>query len=73
MDGRRQDCPVCGGTDDSFVPLNASTAGYSGIEIAMARDGMLRARSLGPDGGMLSQDIINVPFCPMCGKEFNRK
>lgn len=66
-------CAVCGAPDNGFVTLNRETAGYSGIEIAVARGGMLRARSLNEDGSMLSQDILNVPFCPLCGRRFDKK
>lgn len=65
-------CEFCGQRSSAFVPLN-NTALYSGIEIAMNKDGMLRVR-YSPENiiGFDSQDIINVDFCPKCGRKFER-
>lgn len=65
-------CEFCGQRSSAFVPLN-NTAPYSGIEIAMNKDGMLRVR-YSPENiiGFDSQDIINIDFCPKCGRKFER-
>lgn len=65
-------CCVCQGDDNGFVPLN-NTVDYSTIEIAISKAGMLRARHF-PDGynGLFDgQDIVNIKFCPECGRRLN--
>lgn len=56
------------GTND-FVPMNQAVE-YSGIEMAVNRQGMLRVRVLDNDGGFTTQDIIEIRNCPLCGKRF---
>ncbi len=43
---------------------------YSGIEMAVNRQGMLRVRVLDDDGSFTTQDIIEIRNCPLCGKRF---
>lgn len=65
-------CEFCGQRSSAFVPMN-NTAPYSGIEIAMNKDGMLRVRYSSENIiGFDSQDIINIDFCPKCGRKFER-
>lgn len=69
-------CPYCEATSGEFIPMNHQTIEYSGIEIALNRQGMLRVRVLdckeNEDNtiGLLSQDIVEIKFCPLCGKKF---
>ena len=61
-------CKYCNRTDNDFVPLN-ETLEYSGIEITINRQGMLRVRYYDDPAYGLAQDIINVKFCPICGRK----
>ena len=61
-------CKYCEHENNDFVILN-ETKDYSGIEIAVNRQGMLRVRY--EDNIWFSQDIVNIKFCPMCGKKFD--
>lgn len=62
-------CPYCECDTNDFEVLNQSTE-YSGIELAVNRQGMLRARMLDDDGGFSTQDIVEIRYCPLCGKRF---
>lgn len=62
-------CKYCQHENNDFVILNETTD-YSGIEMALNRQGMLRVR-YDYSQVWFSEDIINVKFCPMCGKKFN--
>ena len=66
-------CKYCEHGNNDFVLLNETTD-YSGIEIALNRQGMLRVRyyEQGEYDMWFVQDIINVKFCPICGREFER-
>ena len=67
MDG----CAYCGCKSNDFIILNPTTW-YSGIEVAVNRQGMLRVRYY-PDSGSskhVSTDVINIDFCPKCGRKF---
>ena len=65
-------CKYCENEYNDFVLLN-ETADVSDIEIALNRQGMLRVRAYDGDGwNWVSQDIINVKHCPMCGRKFER-
>lgn len=44
-------CPYCESGTNDFVPMN-QTAEYSGIEMSVNRQGMLRVRVLDDDGGL---------------------
>ena len=62
-------CPYCETDGNDFNLLN-QYADYSGIEIAINRQGMLRARCYDDDKStFISQDIVNIKYCPMCGKD----
>lgn len=54
---------------NEFVLINKETTEYSGIEIALHSKGMLRCRYYGVDEIFKSQDVVNIKFCPFCGKE----
>ena len=56
-------------TPNDFVPMNQAVE-YSGIEMAVNRQGMLRVRVLDDDGSFTTQDIIEIRNCPLCGKRF---
>jgi hypothetical protein len=48
------------------------TVEYSGIELAINCQGMLRARYYDLNGDTFEvQDIINIKHCPLCGRKFN--
>lgn len=66
---RLKKCPYCESETNDFIPMN-QTAEYSGIEIAVNRQGMLRVRTLDNDGGFTAQDIVEIRSCPLCGKQF---
>ena len=62
-------CKYCSRKDNDFVLIN-ETADYSDIEISLNRQGMLRVRAYNGDGWTWeSQDIINIAFCPICGRK----
>ena len=60
-------CDCCG-HGDGFHALNPGTSDYSGIELALCAKGMLRARRFDEKGNMEAQDVVNVNFCPICGR-----
>lgn len=62
-------CPYCESGTNDFVPMN-QTAEYSGIEMSVNRQGMLRVRVLDDDGDFTTQDIVEIRSCPLCGKRF---
>ena len=62
-------CPYCESGTNGFVPMNQAVE-YSGIEMAVNRQGMLRVRVLDNDGGFTTQDIIEIRNYPLCGKRF---
>ena len=62
-------CQCCSKATNDFVLLN-ETCSYSGIEMALNRQGMLRVRYYTEGDIWFSEDIINVEFCPVCGKRF---
>lgn len=65
-------CKYCEHENNDFVILNETVA-ISDIEIALNRQGMLRVRVYDGDGwNWVSQDIVNVKHCPMCGRKFKR-
>lgn len=63
-------CPICAAASDALVTLNPSNAERNKIEVALNRNGILMARSLGPNRRMIFQEILEVPFCPLCGRKF---
>ncbi len=62
-------CPYCECESNDFIPMN-QTAEYSGIEITVNRQGMLRARCFDFNGDFVTQDIVEIHHCPLCGKQF---
>ena len=63
-------CPYCDMESNDFMPLN-QTQEYSGIEIAINKQGLLRVRYYDLNGDTFeTQDIVEVKYCPRCGKEF---
>lgn len=66
-------CPYCEANNNDFVLLN-QTSDYSKIEMALNRQGILRVRYYGDDDELwISQDIVEIHNCPLCGKEFDYK
>ena len=64
---RHGPCPYCDAETNDFVPIN-QTVEYSGIEIALNRQGMLRVRVY--ESGQetfTTQDIVEIKYCPNCG------
>lgn len=64
-------CPYCESETTDFIPMN-QTAEYSSIEISLNRQGMLRVRVLDEYEGYETQDIVEVKYCPLCGKNFKK-
>ena len=63
-------CPYCEADNNDFVPLN-QTVEYSGIEMSLNRQGMLRVRFYNDVNHIwFSEDIVNIKSCPMCGNAF---
>ena len=62
-------CEFCSRKDNDFVLLN-DTTDYSGIEMSLNRQGMLRTRYYDDSSHIwFSEDIINISFCPICGRK----
>ena len=65
-------CQYCDSNCNDFVIMN-QTMEYSGIELAINRQGMLRARYYDVNGDVFeTQDIIEIKYCPLCGRKFNK-
>lgn len=64
-------CEFCENNCNSFFGINESTCEYSGIDIDINRQGILRVRTfVGEDKLFDSQEIVNIRYCPMCGRKF---
>lgn len=65
------ECPYC--ESDGFNVIN-QTAEYSGIEVTVDRHGLLRVRTYTNDGVFCfeAQDIVEIKYCPLCGKAFKK-
>ena len=64
-------CQYCRERNNDFVLLN-DTGMYSGVDFEINRQGMLRVRVFNDEmDGFVTQDILNVRYCPMCGRKFN--
>ena len=65
-------CQYCDSNCNDFVVMNQAME-YSGIELAINRQGMLRARYYDVNGDVFeTQDIIEIKYCPLCGRKFNK-
>ena len=65
-------CAYCDRKDNDFILLNQTTD-YSNIEMALNRQGMLRVRYYVDDNQVwFSQDIVEIKFCPNCGRSMKR-
>ena len=62
-------CKYCEHENNDFVALN-DTKEYSGLEIAMNKQGMLRIRHYSSNALWATQDIVNIKHCPICGRKF---
>ena len=62
-------CQYCESRGNNDFLLLNQTKDYSGIEIASDRQGMLRTRYYGDNDIWFSQEIVNIKFCPMCGRK----
>lgn len=60
-------CQYCQNETNDFITMNQAFE-CSGIEIAINRKGKLRVRFSGMNE--YSQEIVEVKYCPMCGKKF---
>ena len=67
----KKKCPYCEADTNDFILAN-QTADYSGIEMAINRQGMFRVRTYpnSTDDNFDSQDVIELKYCPLCGKPF---
>lgn len=64
---KKSQCKYCNATNNDFIPLN-DTVDYSGIEMSLNRQGVLRVRYYDiNDPDFVTQDIVNIKYCPMCG------
>ena len=69
---RHGPCPYCDAETNDFVPIN-QTVEYSGIEIALNRQGMLRVRVY--ESGQetfTTQDIVEIKYCANCGCKMDK-
>lgn len=69
---RHGPCPYCDAETNDFVHIN-QTVEYSGIEIALNRQGMLRVRVY--ESGQetfTTQDIVEIKYCPNCGAKMDK-
>lgn len=65
-------CRFCETDTNDFKFLNYNTFRHSGIEICVNRQGMLRVRAYpNYDEVFDGQEIINIRYCPVCGREFD--
>ena len=64
---RHGPCPYCDTKTNDFIPIN-QTVEYSGIEIALNRQGMLRVQVYESGQETFNaQDIVEIKYCPNCG------
>lgn len=65
-------CEYCKHENNDFVILN-TTVDCSNIEMAINRQGMFRIRHYTDENQVwFSQDLININYCPVCGRKFER-
>lgn len=65
-------CKYCNREDNDFVLLN-ETSEYSGIEMALNRQGILRIRHYSSNHMWATQDIVNIKYCPICGRKLTEE
>lgn len=68
-------CPYCEAPTNDFIQMNQNTIDYSCIEISINRQGILRARTYVRKDDLFlyeHQDIIEINYCPLCGKPFRK-
>ena len=65
-------CKYCNREDNDFVMLN-ETAEYSGLEITMNKQGMLRIRHYSSNALWATQDVVNIKYCPICGRKLTEE
>lgn len=66
-------CKYCSRKDNDLVLIN-QTAEYSGLDIEINRQGILRVRCYNDEmDGFVSQDIVNINYCPMCGRKLTEE
>lgn len=58
-------CEYCGSNE--FTALN-DTVDYSGLEIAI-NNSMLRVRNYNFKDIFETQDVVNINYCPICGRK----
>ena len=64
-------CKYCESDSNDFIQVNEATVDYSGIEVSLNRQGMLRVRYYDLNGDtFVVQDIVNIAHCPMCSRKF---
>lgn len=63
-------CKYCECENNDFILLN-DTNMYSGVDIEINRQGMLRIRVFNDEyGGFVTEDILNLKYCPICSRRF---
>lgn len=67
-----QSCKFCGAETNDFSILNPGTCRYSCVDLAINRQGMLRAR-VHPSSNWdeYLQEVLQIKYCPMCGRRFS--
>lgn len=62
-------CKYCSTDNNDFILLN-QTVDYSGIEMSLNRQGILRIRYYDiNDPNFVTQDVLNIQYCPMCARK----
>jgi hypothetical protein len=64
-------CEYCNKDTNGFIPIN-NTVDYSGLEISINHKGMLRCRNYNFKELYDTQDIVNINYCPMCGRSLEK-
>lgn len=64
-------CLYCETETNAFTQINQASD-YSGIDISLNRQGMLRVRTYRNLGDVVfdTQDIVEMRYCPYCGRPF---
>lgn len=73
----RKPCRICGEQDNGFTGLRSNESSlcvFSSIEFSLNRQGMLRARVYDDTHNQISaQDVVQLNYCPICGRKFGRE